>query len=185
MKFKKIHFTLIFFAILPFYNLIYFDDYCFGVADLLIITGLTIVFFISFLVIVFYDLYNLSIRKIQFNFLPLLIVLLFSISLFIGIKYQGKFLFKNVTKSYKNELGEETTSKILLFTDKTFELQQAGKNEVCVKKGTYYFKKDTLFLDKKDKSFKDIVFDSIYYFNLSENLLIPNNKTLLKYKLDK
>jgi hypothetical protein len=185
MEFKKIHFTLIFFAILPFLNFIHFNDYCFGVADLLIITGLTIVFFISFLVISFYDLYNLSIRKLRFNFLPLLILCIFSVFLFIGIKYQGKFLFKNIAKSYKNEIGEKTTSKIILFTDKTFEVHQAGKNEVCVKKGIYYIENDSLFLDKKDTSFNDVVFDSIYYFNITENLLIPNNKTLLNYKIDK
>ncbi|MDP5105466.1 MAG: hypothetical protein NWQ31_04770, partial [Polaribacter sp.] len=157
----------------------------FGVADLLIVTGLTIVFFISFMVIVFYDLYNLSIRKIQFNFLPILIVVIFSISLFIAIKYQGKFLFKNPTKTFVNQIGEVSTSKIILFTDHTFELQQTGKHEVCVKKGTYLFKQDTLFLDKKDKTFKDEVFDSIYYFRKTQNLLIPNNNLLIKFKVNK
>ncbi|SDS34769.1 hypothetical protein SAMN05216503_2769 [Polaribacter sp. KT25b] len=185
MKFKKIHFTLIFFAILPFLNFIHFDDYCFGIADLLIIGGLTIMFFISFLVITFYDLYNLSIRKLRFNFLPLLIVLIFSVSLFIGVKYQGKHFLKNITKSYKNEVGEEATSKILLFTDKTFEFQQVDENEVCYKKGTYYFKNDSLFLEKNDKSVKDVVFDSIYYFSYKENLLIPINKTLPNFKTNK
>lgn len=185
MEFKKIHYTLIFFAILPFLNLIHFNDYCFGVADLLIIAGLTIAFFISFLVISFYDLYNLSVRKLRFNFLPLLILFIFSVSLFIGVKFQGKFLFKNIAKSFKNEIGEGTTSKIILFTDKTFEVHQEGKNEICVKKGTYYFENDSLFLQKNDTSFKDVVFDSIYYFNIKENLLIPNNKTLLKYKVSK
>lgn len=185
MKFKKIHFTLIFFAILPFYNLSYFNDYCFGVADLLIVTGLTIVFFISFLVIVFYDLYNLSIRKTQFNFLPILVLVVFAISLFIAIKYQGKFLFKNPTKTFVNQIGEKNASKIILFTDSSFEVHQAGKHEVCVKKGTYFFKKDTLFLDKHDKNFKDEVFDSIYYFKKAQNLLIPNNRGFKKFKVDK
>jgi len=64
-------------ALLPFLNLIYFGDYCFGVENLLII----IVFAIAFLVITFYDLHNLSISKLRFNFAPLLIVFIFSISL--------------------------------------------------------------------------------------------------------
>jgi hypothetical protein len=68
-------------ALLPFLNLIYFGDYCFGVENLLIIIGLTIVFAIAFLVITFYDLHNLSISKLRFNFAPLLIVFIFSISL--------------------------------------------------------------------------------------------------------
>jgi len=184
MEFKKRHLILVAFALLPFLNLIYFGDYCFGVANLLIITGLTIAFAIAFLVITFYDLYNLSIKKLRFNFAPLLIVFIFSISLFIGIKYQGKFLFKNEEISFKNEIGEETTSRILLFTDKTFEVKRALKNEVCTKKGTYYFKNDSLFLDKNDKSYNDVVFDSIYYFNKTKKLLIPSNRNLLKYKVE-
>ena len=173
-----------FFAMLPFLNFIHFSDYCFGVADLLIVTGLTIAFFITFLVIIFYDLYNLSIRKVQFNFLPLLVVFIFSIALFIAIKYQGKFLFKNPAKTFVNELGVEDISKIILFTDHTFELQQKGKHEVCVKKGTYSFKNDTLFLNKKDKTFKDDVFDSVYYFKKAQNLLIPKNNILINFKVN-
>ena len=185
MKFEKIHLVLIMFALLPFLNLIYLGDYCFGVANLLIVTGLTIVFAIAFLVITFYDLYNLSIKRLSFNFMPLLIVFIFSITLFIGIKYQGKFLFKNKEISFKNEIGIDTTSRIILFTDKTFEVKQALKNEVCTKKGIYYFKNDSLFLNKNDRSLNDVVFDSIYYFNKTENLLIPNNNKLLNYKLER
>ncbi|PQJ77332.1 hypothetical protein [Polaribacter glomeratus] len=185
MKFKKIHLVLFVFALLPFLNIIYLGDYCFGVANLLIITGLTIVFVIAFLVITFYDLYNLSIKKLRFNFVPLLIVFIFSVSLFIGIKYQGKFLFKNQQISFKNEVGAEVTSRVILFTDKTFEVKQALKNEVCTKKGTYYIKNDSLFLNKKDKSFKDLIFDSIYYFDKTQNLLIPNNRKLIRYEVEK
>ena len=185
MRSEKIHSVFIVYALLPFLNLIYLVDYCFGVVNLSIVKWLTTVFAIAFLVITFYDLYNLSIKRLSFNFIPLLIVFIFSITLFIGIKYQGKFLFKNKEISFKNEIGIDITSRIILFTDKTFEVKQALKNEVCTKKGTYYFKNDSLFLNKKDRSLNDIVFDSIYYFNKAENLLIPNNNKLLNYKLER
>jgi hypothetical protein len=81
MKFEKIHSVFIVYAFLPFLNLIYLVDYCFGVANLSIVTILTTVFAIAFLVITFYDLYNLSIKRLSFNFMPLLIILIFSISL--------------------------------------------------------------------------------------------------------
>ncbi|WP_170062793.1 hypothetical protein [Polaribacter filamentus] len=42
MKFEKTHLVLIVYAFLPFLNLIYLVDYCFEVANLSIITGLTI-----------------------------------------------------------------------------------------------------------------------------------------------
>jgi len=54
-------------------------------------------------------------------------------------------LFKNKEISFKNAVGVEITSRILLFTDKTLEVKQALKNEVCTKKGIYYFKNDSLF----------------------------------------
>lgn len=184
MEFKKRDLLLLFFASLPFYNLFYINDYCFGVADLLVITGFTIVFVIAFLVVTFYDLYNISIKKLRFNFVPLLIAVVFSVSLFFGVKYQGKFMFKSEEISFKNELGVETNSRIILFTDKTFELKQASKNEVCTQKGTYILKNDTLYLDKKENSFNDIVFDSIYSFNKKRKLLSPLNKNLLNYKVE-
>lgn len=73
-------------------------------------------------------------------------------------------MFKNKEISFKNAVGVEITSRILLFTDKTLEVKQALKNEVCTKKGTYYFKNDSFFLNKNDRSLNDEVFDSIYYF---------------------
>ncbi len=184
IEFRRKHLLLIAFAILPFLSLIHIDDYCFGVADLLIIAGLTIVLFIAFIVMTFYDLYNLSIKKLQFNFIPLLIVAVFSISLFIGIKYQGKFLFKNQLHSFKNVISEDNFTKIILFTNNSFELRVSSIEETCTQKGIYHFKKDSLFLNKGDKSFNDSVFDSIYYFNKNKKLLIPENSVFSKLRLE-
>lgn len=183
MKFQKIHFTLIFFAILPFLSFIQIGDYCFGVADLLIIGGLTIVFFISFLVISFYDLYNLSIRKLRFNFLPLTILAIFSILLFVNIKFQGKYMFKNQLYAFKSILNEGNSSKIILFTNNTFELKIVSREETCTQKGIYQIKKDTLFLNKTNNSYNNAIFDSIYYFNREKKLLIPNKMFFSKLKL--
>jgi hypothetical protein len=184
MEFRRKHLLLIAFAILPFLSLIHFDDYCFGVADLLIIAGLTIVFFIAFIVMTFYDLYNLSIKKLRFNFIPLLIVAVFSISLFIGVKYQGKFLFKNQLHSFKDVSSEGNYIKIILFTNNSFELRVSTIEETCTQKGIYQLKNDSLFLNKGDKSFNDTIFDSIYYFNKKEKLLIPKSLGFSKITLE-
>lgn len=181
---KKRHLLLIGFAILPFLDFIHGDDYCFGVADLLIITGLTIVFFIGFLVITFYDLYNLSIKQLRFNFMPLIIAAVFSVFLFIGLKFQGKQLFKDTLNSFQQRIGKDKSLKIILFTDQTFELKTISVIETCTKKGVYYFKKDSLFLNKLDKYVIDDVFDSVYYFKKDENLLISRKNKYQKLVLE-
>ena len=39
--------------------------------------------------------------------------------------------------------------------------------------------------DSDYETFKDEVFDSIYYFRKTQNLLIPNNNLLIKFKVNK
>ncbi len=183
MKFKKRHLLLLLFAFLPFLNFIHFDDYCFGVAELLIIGGLTIVFFIAFLVISFHDLYNLSIDKLRFNFVPLTIVFFFSLLLFFAIKYHDKNFNKNEVQTFKNEIDGVVFNTLILFDDYTFELSEISIQETCTKKGAYQFKKDSLFLNKNDKNFIDTVFDGTYYFNKKRNLLIPKKSRFLNLRL--
>lgn len=183
MAFKKKHLLLLFFAILPFLNFIHPDDYCFGVAELLIIAGLTIVLFIAFLVIFFQDLYSLSVDQLRFNFVPLVIIFIFSISLFFGLKYHDKSFNKNEVHIFKSEIEAKIIAKIILFDDHTFELSEISIEETCVKKGAYQFKKDSLFLYEDMKHIADNFFDTIYYFNKQENLLIPKKVFFQKLKL--
>ena len=182
MKFKKRHVLLLLFAFLPFLNFIHFDDYCFGDAELLIIGGLTIAFFIAFLVISFHDLYSLSIDKLRFNFVPLTIVLIFSVLLFFGLNHHDKLAFQTHLSEFKDPT-ELISSSIEVFDDNTFELSEISIKETCTKKGTYQFKKDSLFLNRNDKTFTDTVFDSIYYFNQKDNLLIPKESAFSNLRL--
>ena len=183
MAFKKRHILLLVFAILPFLNFIHLDDYCFGVAELLKIAGLTIILVIAFLVISFQGLYSLSIDQLRFNFVPLIIIFIFSISLFFGIKYHDKSFNKNELHSFRSEVKAKSTNEITLFDDYTFELREISFEETCIKKGTYKFKIDSLFLYKFNKDIEDSVFDTKYYFNREENWLIPEKLFYKKLKL--
>jgi len=183
MAFKKRHVLLLVFAILPFLNFIHFDDYCFGIAELLKIAGLTILLFIAFLVISFQDLYSLSIDQLRFNFVPLIIIFIFSISLFFGIKYHDKSFNKNELYTFKSEIEAKVSAEIMLFDDHTFELSEISIQETCIKKGTYQFKKDSLFLYRRNTNIEDSVFDTVYYFKREENLLIPKKVIFKKLKL--
>ena len=71
MKIRKRYLGLILIALLPLTFLIHFGDYCFGVKELLIITGLAIFFLITFLAILFHNLYSIVLKKELFNYRPI------------------------------------------------------------------------------------------------------------------
>jgi len=114
---------------------------------------------------------------------PLVIIFIFSISLYVGIKYHDKSFNKNQLHTFKRDLEAKVSAKMMLFDDHTFELSEISIEETCVKKGTYQFKKDSLFLYRHNKNIEDSVFDTIYYFNREENLLIPKKVIFKKLKL--
>lgn len=185
MKIRKRYILLILIALLPLFLLIHPDDYCFGVADLLIITGLVILFVIVFLVVVFNNLYSISLRKELFNFRPLIIAAVYAISLFFFVKYHDKNIFKTKSASFKIENITLPSSEIVLFEDNTFEFKSAFVEYTCVYKGTYKFKKQYLFLDINTPLKENVIFDLAYTFKKEEGLLVPKNQTFPNFKKQK
>jgi hypothetical protein len=180
-KLRKRYFLLIALAILPFYKLFHADDYCFGDEDLVIIAGLTVLFVIAFIVVVFNNLYGISLRKELFNFRPLIIAGVFTISLLIGLKFHQKNLFKNELQVFKTEEKDAKYFEIKLFEDATFEFKTVFSHYNCVKKGTYFYQKDSLFLNQTNKS--EVNLDSLYMLNTTTNFLNPKNSLLPKFRL--
>jgi hypothetical protein len=183
MKLTKRHFLLIFLALLPFYKLVHFDDYCFGDEDLLVIGALTIVFVIAFIAIVFNDLYTISFGKEMFNFMPLIIAGVFFLSLVLGLKLHENSIFKNEVQSFKIQQKGTYSAEIKLFGDATFEFKTIFLNYNCVKKGTYFYRKDALYLKKLDSVSKETILDSVYVFNKVDKLLKPIDSLLPKFIL--
>jgi hypothetical protein len=177
----KSYFILIFLALLPFYKLFHFDDYCFGDEDLLLVAALTIVFIIALITIVFNDLYTISFGKELFNFKPLIIGGIFFIVLFLGLKLHDKSFFKNEFQSFKIQEKEPNDVEMKLFGDATFELKTSFSNYSCYKKGTYIYKKDSLFLYITNKNYKESSIDSIYIYYKKEKLLNPKDSLLPKF----
>lgn len=182
-KLRKRYFLLIALAIVPFYRLFHFDDYCFGDKDLLLIAGLTIIFVIAFIVVVFNNLYGISLRKELFNFRPIIIAGVFTICLLLGLKFHEKSLFKNEVQVFKTQKKDAKFYEIKLFEDATFEFRTAFSNYNCVKKGTYFYKKDSLFLNRTHRSKKEDYLDSVYILNRTTNFLNPTNSLLPKFRV--
>lgn len=184
-KLRKRYFLLIFLAIIPFYKLIHLDDYCFGDVDVFAVVMLAIVFAIAFITIVFYNLYRISLRNELFNFRPIFIAGVFLISLLLGLKFHNNNPFKSKVNVFKSTSEENEELEIVLFKDNTFEFKTSFNHNTCVEKGTYFFKNDSLFLNKNNKTKTTAIFDSVYVFNKTYLILEPKDNSLQKFTLKK
>ena len=104
MKIRKRYILLIILSLLPFYKIIHFDDYCINDVDYFVIAFLSIIVLITFIAILFYNLYQISIQKELFNYRPLLIFVVFSIALYFGIKFPDFTFSKKVSYEFSHKL---------------------------------------------------------------------------------
>lgn len=178
MKLRKRYILLILLALLPFYKLIHTDDYCFSDVDRLLIGLLTLLFVISFIAIVFYNLYRISLRNELFNGRPIIIAVIFSIALFLGFTYHDKNPFKNKTHVFNSTLKNSTALELVLFSDKTFQFKTTLKDLICVKGGNYFFKKDSLYIKPNHKITEESMLDVIYVVNKAAKTLKPKKSVL-------
>lgn len=185
MRLRKRYFVLMFLGFLPFYKLFHYDNYCFGDKDLLIVALWTVVFIIAFLAIVFQNLYTISIKKELLNVRPFIIAGVFFVALYVGLKFHDKNLFKTEVKTFKSILDKNSLLQISLFYDNTFEFKNTVDKTTCVEKGTYFIKKDTLFLNSRDKINRNVFLDSVYIINKTTNYLIPKDSSLPKLIIEK
>lgn len=174
MKIRKRYILLILIALLPIYKFIHLDDYCFGDEDLVVVSAFVVLFFIAFIVILFDNLYSISVQKELFNFRPIIIAVFYGLGFFLFLKYHEKNVLKNSGGVYNIRSAERKLVQVTIFTDNTFEVKKEGINESCFNRGSYKIKKDTLFLsfNKKD----NYPTDTIYQLNKKEKLLFPLNK---------
>jgi len=163
----KRYIFLIFLAVLPFYKFYHPEDYCFGDKDLVVVWGFIILFTIPFLVILFYNLYEFSLKKILFDFRPVIILVLFLIGLYIAFNHQHNIFFKKEILKFKitNSLKGIT---ITLYEDSTFVLQKSFTNYDCFYNGEFDKKNDTL-LFKIPQKINDL--EDTYIYNTERGTL--------------
>jgi len=175
MKIRKRYVLLILLSILPFYKIIHFGDYCINDVDYLLVAFLSIPVLVTFLAIVFFNLYQISVHRELFNYRPLLIFGVFLVALYVGLKFQDKTIFKSQTQQFSYILDNKSFAKIILFDDNSFLFKTKYTNEVCVKNGTYYFEHNSLYLKLVVLSKNEKVLDTLYYFNKTEKKLKPKS----------
>lgn len=183
MNFKKRYILLLVVAVLPLVKLIHIGDYCFGILDWLIIGGLSVLFFIIFLVTLFYNLYNISLKKEIFNFFPLVTACFLALALYVGYHYHEQPIFKQLKAVYTEETSENKPTQISLFTNKTFEFKSFFKEYHCIKKGTYEFKNKMLYFYLNDTV--DVSLDTVYRIDQASKKIMPTSVKFKSFKKGK
>lgn len=176
MKIRKRYIVLILLALLPFYKIIHDKNYCFGDVDLVIIAGFTVLYIIAFLAVFFYNLYKITLRKELFNYRPVIITIVFLTTLNYALEYHDKNLFKDKVQVFHSTSKENALLEINLFNDASFELKTINDDypkSFCIEKGTYLYKKDTLYLNKFNSADGSIVFGDVYIYNKTYTSLNP------------
>lgn len=184
MKIRKRYILLILLSILPFYKIIHFGDYCINDVDYLVVAFLSILVLVTFLSIVFFNLYQISIQRELFNYRPLLIFGVFLVALYVGLKFPDKTFLKSSMYQFSNKIDNKSSVKIILFNDNSFRFKTKYTNEICVKKGTYRFENDSLFLKLDSFSKMETILDTIYYFNKTEKKLLPKSINFSGFRLN-
>ena len=174
MKIRKRYIFLILLALLPLLKFIHLEDaYCFGDKDLLLIAFLAVLFTIPFLVVLFFNLYKISIRKELFNFNPIIIAFVYYSLLVFFIYQHDKNYFKNQKEAYEFVVDNDTRSQLILYLEGDYQLKSEVFAENCYQEGKYEEKNDTLYLKKGSFSTYLENFDSIYFIDKKRFMLIP------------
>lgn len=177
MKIRKRYLGLILIALLPLTFLIHFGDYCFGVKELLIIIGLAIFFVITFLVILFHNLYSIALKKELFNYRPFLIGVVYLVVLSLLLNYHDAYLFKTKKSVFETNNSLEEVKKITFFTDKQFELKMKQKHYRCVYKGSFNVSGEIVYLNFNQKNHPLI--DTVFYYSKNRKQLFSKNRSVL------
>ena len=179
MKIRKRYLLLISIALMPLTLLIHVSDYCFGVKELLIITGFIICFIVVFLVILFNNFYNIALKKELFNYKTVLIAVIYCVVLSLFLHYHDENLFRTKISLFETQNTSKNIRKLSLFSDNYFELKVIQKQQRCVYNGSYLFNQDTLHLIFNKNS--EYSLDTLFNYSKNTKQLL-SSKTSMKFK---
>lgn len=172
---SKRHIGFIVLTILLISQGIKFDDFCFDDTNYFFIGALVVVFIINFLVVTFYNLYHVSIKKEFFDFFPLVSLFVFAAIFYVATVYPALDFYKIKTQQFENQNNEHKKVILKLFDDATFVYQEKVKDQQCIYKGAYKFEKNQLLLNFKSENFNKV--ESILN---ADNYIVIKNDTLFK-----
>lgn len=174
MSRRLIHVILILLLLIGIKQCIHFGDYESGMAQGLLLLFVFSIFFVIFSILLIVDLYKLIRFKKRFDFIPLLLLFLFSITFWFGFaKNEKPFFWKK--EFYKGEIYSlDCNDKLFLYKNGTFafEIQFVEhKNIVC---GKFKILNDTLKLSEYN-TYNVNSFTNSYLFIKDSSLVALKN----------
>jgi len=160
-----------------------FGDYCDELENLITFIYSGGLFLFSFLVFLLIDLIRTIKKKIKFDYIPCIFLVVFIAVSFLSFQIENeKFWTKPILAGYV-VLGEDLfgAEHLILYENKTFSIKQQKVLGRCTYQGKYFIKQDTLVL-KRNNLPEPInkLFCTKYLINQTDSILIPLDK---EYKI--
>lgn len=174
MNRKLIHLILIVLLLIGIKQCIHFGDFESGMAQGLLLFLFFFIFITIFIVLLLFDLYKLIKVKKRLDFIPFILLILFTITFWFGfINNKKPFFWKK--EFYKGEIYSlDCNDKLFLYKNDTFafEIQSIEhKNIVC---GKYKIVNDTLKLSEYN-TYNVNSFTNSYLFIKDSSLVALTN----------
>lgn len=152
------------------------EDFCTDVVDTFILGGIGLLFFMVFLVVTFYNLYHISLKKEFFDYFPLIFLLVFGGLFYLSINSPALDIFKTKAQAYQSTANSNL--ELTLYTDNSFLVKIKKGESTCFTKGTYLIEEDRLYLSDFSQELNSI--SNQYRLDLSNGFLVGNDTLKIK-----
>lgn len=181
-KFSKRHYGFILLLLMLTVKGIKFDDFCMDIVDKFILGGIGLLFFMVFLIVIFYNLYHISLKKEFFDFVSFIFLAVFTVVFYISFKSPGFEVFKTNFKTYESIKRDTKKVELQLFTDNSFLVVSKLENTKCYCKGKYFIQKNKLIISDFDKD--KLPISSTLKIDEINGFLLPKDTLRLKREID-
>lgn len=152
-------------------------DFCRDMVDSFIVGGIGLLFFMALLVVTFYNLYHISIKKEFYDFVTPLFLIIFSGLFYVAMVNPTMDFHKTKEATFQLKTSHQNPYDLTLYSDGSFLLTEKDGQQDCYTKG--YYKRDGMQLSLNFH--KDQSFNKTYRFEKNQDLLI--GKDTLQSKL--
>jgi len=169
------------------YQIIPIGDYCSGLLGFLnlIVFGGLLIF--TFIIISIIDLIRVFRKKQKFDFIPLILTLIFCISYYLVLELENKkFWTKSTLIGFVIKEGTPRSGTLKLYKNKSFGATLHSADFSCTFQGEYEITEDTLYLKRNGISeLTEQMFTTKYIINKKDSVLFPLERDFLKIEIRK
>jgi hypothetical protein len=161
-------------AIVTFYHNLPIGDYCSGLVELIIFIFLVSLFLLVIMVFLTIDLMKKFKRNESFDFVPIVILVIFLIGNSLLLKSESDKFWTDKEFVGIVEVENLKSAQLILYSNKSFNIKIAYADWSCTFQGDYSIKDDILKLERDNiEDETNNIFTKEYKILISDSLLIP------------